>query len=56
LQKELEIERMKYSAKPIAKMKYSPVLKKKSNPIIVVPRARTVRIVLANILIPKKYF
>jgi hypothetical protein len=28
LQKELEIERMKYSAKPIANMKYSPVLKK----------------------------
>jgi hypothetical protein len=49
LQKELETERVKYSTKPIAKVKYPPVLKKRRRPTIVMPSARTVSIVLANI-------
>jgi hypothetical protein len=54
LQIEPEIVAKKYAAMPIAKMKYSPVLKKYSKPTMVTPRERTLSIVLANILIPKK--
>ena len=56
LQIEPEIVAKKQIAIPIAKTKYSPVLKKYSKPTIVMPRARTVIIVLANMLIPKIVF
>jgi hypothetical protein len=56
LKKEPEIDAKKYSARPIAKVRYSPVLKNSSNPTIVMPRERTLSNVLANILIPKMNF
>jgi hypothetical protein len=54
LQIEPEIVTKKYAAMPMAKMKYSPVLKKYNKPTTIKPRERTLSIVLANILIPKK--
>ena len=49
-----EIATMKYSTMPLTKTKYSPLLKYCSKPINTMPKARTLSVVLANIVILQK--
>ena len=49
-----EMATMKYSTMPLTKTKYSPLLKYCSKPINTMPKARTLSVVLANIVILQK--